>query len=207
MEEEQLLARVRAGDHNALNDLLERYQERVYRLAFRMLGNEEDAKDAVQDILLRLSNSITNFRGTSKFSTWTYRVAYNTCVDFQRRRKPWSNVIPFEGLSEQTAGLVPFGSTINSDPDVLCEERFREKLLNQALASLSESQRAVLWLRDWEGLSNKEVATVFGVSEGTLKARLHRARGALRRTLEEGVAVAGHEQAGRFYVTATGQIE
>lgn len=207
MDEEQLLARVRGGDGGALNDLLEIYQERVYRLAYRMLGNEEDAKDAVQEILLRLSSSIVNFRGTAKFSTWTYRVAYNTCVDVQRRRKQWFTLIPFEELSAEAIRLVPSGSTMSTDPDALCEERFREKLLNQALATLSESQRVVLWLRDWEGLSNKEVATVFGISEGTLKARLHRARGALRRTLEEGVDVPGHEQVGRFHVTAAGQIE
>lgn len=197
MGDEALVAAYVQGDHEAFNTLAERHQERIYRLAYRMLGDREDAYDAVQEVLLRLLKSLPRYRPTAKFSTWLYRLAANTCIDVRRRR---SSGAVLEPLDEERPAP-------EADPEALCEAGFRELVLNLALHALPEAQRLVLVLRDWEELSNQQVAEILGIEVGTLKSRLHRARAALRRVLESGVSVPGYEQLGRVHLTAAGTVE
>lgn len=198
MPDDVLVAQFTHGDSEAFNVLAGRYQEQLYRMAYRMLGHHEDALDAVQEILLRLLRALPNFRGQSKFTTWLYRLAANTCIDYRRQRSRKHKDLSLD-LDLQI-------SAPNQDPDTMCEHQFREYLLDQALKSLPESQRLLVVLRDRQGLSNQEVAEVLGIEMGTLKARLHRARGALRRVLEQGVVVRGQEQHGRFQIAPDGAV-
>lgn len=199
MTDEVLVARHLQGDPEAFNQLAERHQDLIYRVTLRMLGNHEDALDAVQEVLLRLLRALPRFRGESRFSTWLYRLAANTAIDMHRRRQ--SRVQPV-AVDPDLSVEAP-----NSDPDHQCETAFREHLLNEALKQMEESQRLLLVLRDREGLTNEEVAGILGIKVGTLKARLHRARGALRRLLESGVQVKDGGVQGRFVLTAHGLAE
>lgn len=184
-----------AGDRSAFDLLAARHQEMLYRVAYRMLGDHEEAQDAVQEMLVRLTRSLGQYKAEAKFSTWLYRLAVNTCIDIQRRRsKLQSAPMPADLEAPQS----------QADPDLHCERAFREHLLNQALKQVPEEQRLLLMLRDREGLTNQEVAEILGIGVGTLKARLHRARAALRRVLEEGVTVPGQEEQGRYRVAPSG---
>lgn len=196
--DELLVADFKSGDSEAFNELAGRHQERLYRMAYRMLGTHHDALDAVQEILLRLLKSLPSFRGDAKFSTWLYRLAANTCIDYRRRLSRRTPDLPLD-LDLQIAAP-------NEDPDTMCENGFKEFLIDQGLKELPKAQRLLLVLRDREGLSNPEVADVLGIDLGTLKSRLHRARGALRRVLEEGVMVRGHERLGRFQFDPSGAL-
>jgi len=199
MEDEALVAAYLQGDTEAFNTLAERHQERIYRLAFRLLGNRDDAQDAVQEVLLRLLKSLPRYRAVAKFSTWLYRLAANTCIDLHRRR---SGGAVLEPLDEDRPA-----PEAAADPETQCEAGFRELVLNLALQALPEPQRLVLVLRDREELSNPEAADILGIDVGTLKSRLHRARGALRRVLQSGVCVPGYEQLGPVHITAAGAVE
>lgn len=200
MTDEELVARFAGGDAEAFNILAARYEERLYRIACRLLGNRDDALDAVQEMLVRLMRSLPGFRGEARFSTWLYRLAANTCADY-RRRLAAGRVTHALDLDADPPMAAP-----DEDPDRRCEREHRERLIEQALRMLPESQRLLLVLRDLEGLSNHEVADILGIEVGALKSRLHRARAALRRVLEAGVTVEGEERLGRFQFTASGAL-
>lgn len=195
MNDELLVTRYVQGDADAFNILVSRYENRLYGMALRMLGNHEDALDAVQEILVRLMRSLPNFRGDAKFSTWLFRLTANTCVDYRRKLYRRSNPLTEELNLQMEAP--------DQDPDHRCASRFREQLIDEAIRKLPEAQRTLLVLRDREGLSNQEVADILAIDVGTLKSRLHRARGALRRLLEAGVVVKGYEQLGPQNLAAT----
>lgn len=198
MTDEQLVNHHLAGDPEAFNRLADRYQERLQRLAQRMLGDRDDAQDALQEILLRLLRSLPGFAGQARFSTWLYRLAANTCIDYRRHRSRGAVTVP---LNQDAAALAP-----QEDPDAHCEKEFREYVLDQALKALPEGQRLLVILRDREGLSYEQIADILSIEVGTLKSRLHRARGALRRLLEAGVTVAGYEGVGAVRMTPGGEL-
>lgn len=198
MNDELLIQRFQEGNSEAFNELAARYQEKLHRMAYRMLGSHHDAMDAVQEILLRLLRSLPSFRGEAKFSTWLYRLASNTIIDYRRRLYRREPDLPLE-FDLQIEGP-------NTDPDSMCEAAFKEYLIDQGLKQLPEAQRLLVVLRDREGLANQEVADILGIDIGTLKSRLHRARGALRRILEEGVVVEGQERQGRFQLDPGGSL-
>ncbi len=200
MDDLRLVHAFQHGDIDAFSTLVARHEAMLYRIARRMLQNEADAQDAVQEMLLRLLKALPHFRADAKFTTWLYRLATNTCIDIQRRQ---GRMAPTTSLPDDLPLAAP---AAQADPDHQCERNFRQHLLDQALRELPEPQRMLLVLRDREGLSNQEVADILGVEVGTLKARLHRARGALRRLLESGVQVEGQEQQGRYRLDPSGAI-
>lgn len=198
MDDGLLIERYKVGDMEAFASLARKYEGQLYRQALRMLGNHDDAQDAVQEVLVRLMRALPSYEAKAKFSTWLFQVTANTCVDLLRRRQHRVTTVALDPdlpISDE-----------NSDPDNKCEKGFREHLLNQALGLLPESQRLLLELRDRQELSNDQVADMLGIDVGTLKSRLHRARQALRRTLEAGVVVKGHEDAGSYQVTPSGAL-
>jgi len=200
MDDLALVSAYQNGDGDALGALVARHEPLLYRIARRMLRNEADAQDAVQEMLIRLVKALPHYRGDAKFTTWLYRLATNTCIDMQRRQ---GRMAPTTELPEALPLAAP---AEQADPDTQCEKSFRHRLIDEALRQLPEAQRHLLVLRDREGLSNQEVAERLGVEVGTLKARLHRARAALRRVLESGVQVQGLEQHGRYRLDSSGAV-
>lgn len=174
-QEAAVIRKVLNGDTNAYEALVREYEKSVYNLALRMTGNSEDAYDMSQEAFIKAYNSLTTFRGDSKFSVWLYRIVSNVCLDYlrSRSRKP-------------TVSL----STENEDGeevelDIADEEQTPEKLLERGLTrdavrrgllSLPDDHRQILLLREIEGLSYDEISETLGLEVGTVKSRIFRAR-------------------------------
>jgi len=194
--DEELVNAYLRGNRDAFEEIVRRYEDRLYRLSYRMLGNHHDALDAVQEILLKLMAALPKFQGRSRFGTWLYRLAANTCLDIRRKRGRTSAESLEAALEHSPAiALSVQDETVADNPDVYVEQQYREQMVRAALEQLPESQRQLLVLRDLEDLSNTQVADILGIEVGALKARLHRARQALRRTLDAGVMVPGYATA------------
>jgi RNA polymerase sigma-70 factor (ECF subfamily) len=185
-EERELIERLRRRDEAAFNDFVLRYQERVFRLVLRMLGDRAEAEDLAQEVFISVFKSIDGFRGDSQLSTWVYRVAANHCRNrikyLSRRRKQLTHDFD-EQLGEENDGQA--SQARPQAPDRLLEARQTEYLLQQGLLTLDEEQRELIVLREVEHLSYEEIMSITGYPEGTVKSRLHRARAALREYLDK----------------------
>lgn len=170
----ELVAAARTGDRAAIDELLARYEPSIYRFGLRMCGNEDAAREVLQETLLAAFRYLPTFRGDAKLSTWLYQIARSFCIKERRGNRPTSS------LDEQTAAELVDPSPA---PDARVHARQIGEALSEAIATLAPEQREVLILRDVEGLSAEEAAAVVGVEIGALKSRLHRARMALRTAL------------------------
>lgn len=169
-----LLAAARAGDRAALDQLLERYEQTIYRFGLRMCGDEERAREVLQETLLAAFRHLPGFRGDAQLSTWLYQIARSFCIKTRRGARPTTSIDDAEAreLVDPAPGL-----------DERAHAREIGEALARAIAALPAEQREALVLRDVEGLSAEEAATIAGVEVGALKSRLHRARAAVRAEL------------------------
>jgi len=186
LRERRLIRRLRDRDERAFREVVETYQDKVFNLTYRMLGDRGEAEDLAQEVFITVFKSIDSFRGDAKFSTWLYRIAANHCknrIKYLARRHDRDRTEYDEGVRRQGA---PGGVTGPSDPprpDVALEGVERERLLQEAIARLDEEHRLLIVLRDIEELSYEEICSITGLPEGTVKSRLHRARLSLRKKL------------------------
>jgi RNA polymerase sigma-70 factor, ECF subfamily len=180
----ELLDAMRAGDRGALEELLARYERNVYRFGLRMCGDEEAAREVLQETLLAAFRGLPAFRGEAALSTWLYQIARSFCIK-ERRGAPRTEPLD-EKMAERLAGGSPA-------PDLSTHAREVGAALAAAIAALPPDHREALVLRDVEGLSAEEAASVVGVEVGALKSRLHRARAQLRTEL---AALLGESEAG-----------
>jgi RNA polymerase sigma-70 factor (ECF subfamily) len=165
-----LIAAAQEGDRAAIDELLERYEERIYRFGLRMCGDEDSAKEVLQETMLAAFKNLPGFRGQAALSTWLYQIARSFCIKERRGVRPTST------LDTELADDTPA-------PDKQVQARQIGAALAAAIAALPADQREVLVLRDVEGLSAHEAAEVVGIEVGALKSRLHRARMAMRHQL------------------------
>ncbi len=173
-----LLDKARHGDRAALEALLERHQDQIYRFSMKMCHDPEDAKDVLQDTLLAMARGVRDFRGASSVSTWLYTIARSYCIKKRRRSKyaPTSELSMDAPEFSETTALR--SETANAEDHAASKEV--EDALESAVVALDPMYREVLVLRDVEGLTAPEVAEVLGVSVQAVKSRLHRARQAVR---------------------------
>jgi RNA polymerase sigma-70 factor (ECF subfamily) len=177
--ETDLLAEARDGDSRALEALLQRHQRQVFRFGLRMCGDEESAKDVVQETLLAAARGIREFRGASSVSTWLYTIARSFCVKARRTGK----FAPERLESLDASAEVREVADGQRGPEEHASARQVEDALRAAIAALEPIYREALVLRDVEGLSAPEVAQILGISVEAVKSRLHRARLAVRERL------------------------
>jgi RNA polymerase sigma-70 factor, ECF subfamily len=170
VDDAHLVRAAQAGDADAFEVLVRRHQERVFRVALRMLGDPVEAQDASQDALIQAWLGLPGFGGRSAFSTWLYRIVVNRCLNLLAARRPACELLE--------VSLAAVG-----EPAEEAEMRERLAALVAAILALPGEQRSALVLRELEGLSYEEIATVLGVSVAAVKARLHRARAELARRL------------------------
>lgn len=175
-DDRTLIEAAQAGDRRALDALLRRHQDRIYAICRRMAGNDADALDATQEALIAITRGIAKFDHRSAFTTWTYRVATNACLDELRRR----NRRPIIGLEPHTAEIARAES--DSSPD-LADTMVDRSLLDEALADLPPEFRAPVVLRDQLGMDYAEIAEVLEIPPGTVRSRIARGRAALARSL------------------------
>ncbi len=185
--DEELIERIRRGDNEALEQLVSRYEDRVYNLAYRMLSSRQDAEDVLQDAFLNVIRGLDSFRGQSSFSTWLYRIAANAALTKirkrSRREKSESEFLDdvYAVKEAAHAGAVLPDWSSNPATRILDEEARRQ--MATAINELPEIYRAVFVLRDVEGLPAAAVAEVLDLSVPAVKSRLHRARLYLRNRL------------------------
>jgi RNA polymerase sigma-70 factor (ECF subfamily) len=179
-DDTELLARLKAGDQVAYAKLVEDNASAIYRLALRMMGNEADAEDVLQETFLSAFKSIDRFEGRSRLSTWLYRIASNAALMRLRRNEP-EQVSVDEPVERDDGEMMPrqfFDFCCLPEDDLLREEA-REQM-KQAIDDLPPTLRSVFVLRDIEGLSTAETAEALDLSESAVKSRLMRARLKLR---------------------------
>ena len=183
----ELVRLAKAGELDAFEALTNRYEQRVFGLAMRMLRHEHDAEDVTQQTFLSVLENLEGFRGESSFSTWVLRIASHAALKIIRKRKGLDTV-SLEAATEPADDLnsIPHPEFIadwRQSPEHLVEQNEVRRLLDQALTRLDEKHRLVFLLRDVEGLSVKETAEALELSEANVKVRLLRARLQLREEL------------------------
>ncbi len=179
-DDEQLLTAARAGDRDALERLLTAHQHRVFRFGVKMCGEEEDAKDVLQETLITAARSIRDFRGDSSISTWLYTIARSFCVKKRRASKFAPEHVDSLEAAPEEARSIP---DPRRDPEDAAAGAQVKTALQRAIGGLEPMYREVLVLRDVEGLSASEVAQVLGLSVEAVKSRLHRARVQVRQAI------------------------
>lgn len=181
--DETLCRRIAARDDTAFDVLVTRYQARAYRLAWSLLRDAEDARDASQEAFIRVWAAAERFRGDARFSTWFYRILVNVCLDHKRRGRWWTRLIARDSDRDSDESLVERQPAIGPDPGDHATEAQTMTRLWKAVHQLSAQQRAAVILYAQEHLSTAEIADVLNVAEPTVRVHLHRAVAALRKEL------------------------
>ena len=191
--DEALAARAAAGDEDAFEELVTRYQARVYRLACRLIGNDVDAFDVLQETFLQVYRHLASFRGEARFSTWLYRIATNAALMHlrTRRRHPAESLDAYSPQFEPDGRLrrTPAELQVAARADELLDRRLLAEKAAAALARLAEPYRLAFVLRDLEEMPTAEVGEVLGLEPAAVRQRVHRARLMLREYLSELVGV------------------
>ena len=188
-EESRFVERLKSRDERAFIELVEAYEQRVFRLVYRMLGRRDEAEDMAQEVFVQVFKAISQFRGDSKLSTWVYRIAVNLCKNrakylARRYADAQDELEPIADRSQlHQAKGVTYGDVAR--PDHMVEGYQVEDIVHQAIADLEPDFREVLVLRDVEDLSYDEIGDITGLAEGTVKSRIHRARAMLKVAVEE----------------------
>jgi RNA polymerase sigma-70 factor (ECF subfamily) len=173
-----LVDRARARDRDAFEELVRRHAERLYAVVLRFVADGEEAQEVTQEAFLRAWRGIERFEGRSRFFTWLYRIGINEAKRRAGRQPP----VPVASLEDEP---VPEAPDWSEAPEARSEQSDLRRVLEQAIRSLPVEYRATIVLRDVEGLSTREAAEVMDLGEAAFKSRLHRARLAVRRALDQ----------------------
>ena len=181
-DDRDLVERSTRGDREAFGVLVQRHQDRVFNLAYHVVRNREDALDVAQDAFVKAFSSLSSFKGEASFTTWMHRIVVNLAIDCLRRRRRGepSTYDDRRAVSEEaSASLVA-----PDDPETVLETRQVRRVLGRGIHALPPTHRAVLVLREIEGLSYEEIARAVGCSLGTVMSRLFYARRKLQKVLQ-----------------------
>lgn len=181
----QLVQRARGGDEEAFGELVKTYHQRVYGLAYGLVGNADDARDLAQLTWVRAWSRLGSFKGESGFFTWVYRIASNASLDFLRSRARRREEELLEGVDPATDPKVERAPSETSRPDRETERAEVRRVFEEALGSLSPEHRLALTLREVEGLSYDEIAKAMGCRKGTVMSRLFYARQAMQEKMKD----------------------
>ena len=172
----ELAARCRAGDADAFEELYRQHARRLYSLAVRMIGSAEDAEDLLQEVFLQAHRKLPGFRGESTLGTWLYRLTMNHCLDHLRGRQA--------KMSRATESLEDENAAEPMAPAPAVPSAISRMDLERAIAALPPGSKAAFLLHDVEGFEHQEIAAILGISEGTSKSQVHKARLKLRSLLK-----------------------
>jgi RNA polymerase sigma-70 factor (ECF subfamily) len=185
MDDRLLVERCQQGELEAFEGLVARYRNRVFGLAYGMLRNEADATDVAQETFIRAWQGIRKFKNDSAFYTWLYRITTNLCIDYVRRRNRRPTGEFQEEIKSEVEPSVGTPPSNNPSPRAEIQNRELGAQIDAALAQLSPEHRAVVQLREFEGLDYSEIARAVGCSIGTVMSRLFYARKHLQKLLKE----------------------
>jgi len=178
-EEARLIKRAIAGSLEAFEQLIQQYEKRIYNYCFRMTNNQEDAEDLTQEIFIKVYKSLHSFKGNSQFSTWIYRIAYNTCVDKYRKQKIKMISLTSNDEDEKDIDL-PSNEPLPED-QIVNKEQYQ--LLCECISMLKPEYKTAIILRDIQNYTYEEIASILNIPLGTVKSHISRGRAALRDAL------------------------
>lgn len=182
--ERALIEKCKQGDRRAFDTLIKNYEKRVYNLAYRLSGHYDEANDIAVDAFLRVFQALKHFRGDANFSTWLFRIVTNVYLDRRKRTRNKQHLSLEEYIELEENSVARQIEDPGPTPSVVAEQRERQDMMQQAIGSLPDYQRAMIVLYHTEGLSYEEIADVMALPIGTVKSRLNRARLTLREKLE-----------------------
>jgi RNA polymerase sigma-70 factor (ECF subfamily) len=184
-----LVKRVRGGDQRAFKLLVERYQRKVYAVALGMLKDKEEAMDVSQEAFVKVYKYLDHFKGDASFYTWLYRITVNICIDIIRKRAgaggeavEFDETLPMD-VSEANIGAL--GSRLGTNPQKSALRRELAEKIQEALASVPEKHRAILLLREVEGMSYEDLSRTLDIPKGTVMSRLFHARAKVQKILSQ----------------------
>jgi RNA polymerase sigma-70 factor (ECF subfamily) len=181
--DEELIERIRQGEREAYQVLVEKYQQRMYAVAYGLLGNREDALDTVQEAFVKAYRSLAKFKGESSLYTWLYRITVNAAIDLERKAGRREEVEFRDEIEpDEEKGEYPAAPLSESPAERLMRKELGG-LIDDAIQKLPSEQRTAIVLREIEGLSYKEIAGIMKCSEGTVMSRLHYGRKKLQELL------------------------
>ena len=187
-EETEVISRCQQGDQEALKEIFDKYHKKVYRIAYGVVRQREEALDIVQEVFIKLFHSIKNFKGRSHFYTYLYRMVMNTAIDHARRAgKQFTSSLDEEGSFEPS-------DEIEKGPERILLHKELEEKVKLAMDKLPAEQKAALIFRDVEGLSYQEMAEAMGCSIGTVMSRLHYGRKKMQELLKDYVELHGQSR-------------
>ncbi len=184
-----LVKRVRSGDQRAFKLLVERYQRKVYAVALGMLKDKEEAMDVSQEAFVKVYKYLDHFKGDASFYTWLYRITVNICIDIIRKRAgaggeavEFDETMPMD-VSEANIGAL--GSRLGTNPQKSALRRELAEKIQEALAAVPEKHRAILLLREIEGMSYEDLSRTLDIPKGTVMSRLFHARAKVQKILSQ----------------------
>ncbi|MFO8007041.1 MAG: sigma-70 family RNA polymerase sigma factor [Candidatus Brocadiia bacterium] len=180
----ELVRQARRGDVAAFGELVERHQDYIYNAVFHLVSDEKDAEDLAQEVFLRAYDGLDSFRGEARFTTWAYGIMLNTVRSFWRRTRR-RVVVSLDQGSDAEEGPRHEVPAEGDGPERQTLRREKVQLVRAAIAELEDDLREIIVMRDIQGLTYEELAEAIGVPDGTVKSRLHRARGKLKDILQE----------------------
>lgn len=185
--ESGLIAQARAGDDRAFGELMQRHHDRIFRRVVAIVRNREDARDLCQEIWFSAWKQLGTYRGESRFSTWMYTLATRRAIDHVRKCRRWYNrFLPLGGRRDEDGSNVDFEvPTPSPDPGAQAEQNDRANRIEKAMSSLPAIPRAVLAMREIEGLSYAEISATLNCPVGTVMSRLHHARRLMLKQLKD----------------------
>jgi RNA polymerase sigma-70 factor (ECF subfamily) len=186
LEETEMISRCQRGDQEALKEIFDKYHKKVYRIAYGVVRQREEALDIVQEVFIKLFHSIKNFKGRSHFYTYLYRMVMNTAIDHSRKTGKQT----ISSLDEE--GSFQPSDDLEKGPERILLQKELEERVKLAMDKLPAEQRAALIFRDVEGLSYQEMAEAMGCSIGTVMSRLHYGRKRMQELLKDYVEL--HDQ-------------
>ena len=188
VEDEVLVQKWRQGDMKALERLIGKYQARIYNVIMKICSNPDDAAELTQDTFVKVIENVNDFQGRSAFYTWAFRIAVNLTLNYRKRKSVagWTSLDALSiGQDEHNTSLAKvLLDEKQPQPGEIAENRELCDLVVKAINRLDDEQKAIIVLRDIEGMDYAQIADVLGVEIGTVKSRLSRARAALRQILE-----------------------
>ena len=181
LNDNQLIAKTIAGEQEAFGQLIHKYQPRLFNAMVHFLRNQAEAEDVVQDAFVLALTKLESFKGNSQFYTWLYRIAHNAAISKLRKKRPTMSLDHGTGDEQSPGFAVPDqgerpGERMEKDEQIQC--------LMDAMERLSDEHRSILILREMEGMDYESIAGVLQLPVGTVRSRLHRARGCLREMME-----------------------
>ena len=190
-KDDELISAFKAGDHSAFQELVLKYESRVYNHCLRMVNDDVESYDLTQEVFLKVFRKIKNYEHTYAFYTWLYRITVNCCIDYLRRKRRHIQSVSLSNSPLDDSGEsgreqdVPDTTFV---PDTALLNRELDDVLRNAIGQLSEKLRSIIILKEVEGFSYEEIADVLGCSRGTVKSRLFRARERLKELLADYVS-------------------